>query len=282
MQLIADTLGFAKSTIHYERHRVQPYNAQLAQKDADRKRGQCGRKSTLTPDKKRLIENHLRMTWSPEIVAYQLKLATSTMYNWSSNGRLNFSLSDLPHRNVYQRRKKETRGTFKVEQTIEKRPARVNERKEFGHWEVDTVLSSRGQDRTCVVTFLERQSRVYWAIKVHNRTKEAMATAFQRFMKSFGRTVKSITVNHGKEFSGYRELRDTYKISVYFCHVYSQWERASNELFNRKLRYFFPKKSNFRDVDEQRLYEAIELINNWPMKLHNYQTPLEVFRVCSN
>ncbi|CAK1250684.1 IS30 family (Tra8) [Fructobacillus fructosus] len=61
-----------------------------------------------------------------------------------------------------------------------------------------------------------------------------------------------------------------------------QWERASNELFNRKLRYFFPKKSNFRGGDEQRLYEAIELINNRPMKLHNYQTPLEVFRVCSN
>ncbi|WP_047975379.1 IS30 family transposase, partial [Fructobacillus sp. EFB-N1] len=174
------------------------------------------------------------------------------------------------------------RGTFKVEQTIEKRPEKVNERKEFGHWEVDTVLSSRGQDRTCVVTFLERQSRVYWAIKVHNRTKEAMATAFQRFMNSFGSTVKSITVDHGKEFSGYRELRDTYKISVYFCHAYSPWERASNELFNRKLRYFFPKKSNFRDVDEQRLYEAIELINNRPMKLHNYQTPLEVFRSCSN
>lgn len=36
MRLIADTLGFAKSTIHYELHRVQPYNAQLAQKDADR------------------------------------------------------------------------------------------------------------------------------------------------------------------------------------------------------------------------------------------------------
>ena len=69
------------------------------------------------------------------------------MYNWLNNGRLNFSLSDLPHRNVYQRRKKETRGTFKVEQIIEKRPPKVNEQKEFGHWEVDAVLASRGQDR---------------------------------------------------------------------------------------------------------------------------------------
>ena len=78
--------------------------------------------------------------------------------------------------------------------TIEKRPAKVNEQKKFGHWEVDAVLSSRGQDRTCVVTFLERQSRVYWAIKVHNRTKEDMATGFQRFMKSFGRTVKKVSL----------------------------------------------------------------------------------------
>ncbi|WP_421825122.1 transposase, partial [Fructobacillus cardui] len=64
---------------------------------------------------------------------------------------------------------------------------------------------------------------------------------------------------------------------VYFCHAYSPWERATNELFNRKLRYFFPKKSHFRDVSEQRLYEAVELINKRPMKLHHYQTPLEVF-----
>ncbi|WP_428835635.1 IS30 family transposase [Secundilactobacillus kimchicus] len=277
LQKIADTLGFSKSTIHYELQRVQPYVASLAQQDADHKRKQCGRKTTLSRSQKNLIESYLALTWSPAMVAHQLKLATSTLYNWLNNGRINFLLTDLPHRNAFQRRKKENRGTFKVEQTIENRPDKVNQRQEFGHWEVDTVLSSRGQDKTCLVTLVERQSRMLWAIKVPNRTKGAMKLAFKRFMNQFGSTVKSITVDHGKEFSGYRHLQQQYGIQVYFCHAYSPWERATNELFNRKLRYFFPKKSHFRDVSEQRLYEAVELINKRPMKLHHYQTPLEVF-----
>ncbi len=199
------------------------------------------------------------------MVAHQLKLATSPFYNWLNNGRINFLLPDLPYRNAFQRRKKENRGTFKVEQTL------------GVDWEVDTVLSSRGPDKTCLVTLVERQNRMLWAIKVLNRTKDAMKVTFKRFMKQFGSTVKSITVDHGKEFSGYRHLQQQYGIQVYFCHAYSPWERATNELFNRKLRYFFPKKSHFRDVSDQRLYEAVELINKRPMKLHHYQTPLEVF-----
>ncbi|HAT55210.1 MAG TPA: IS30 family transposase [Lactobacillus sp.] len=54
-------------------------------------------------------------------------------------------------------------------------------------------------------------------------------------------TVKSITVDHGKEFSGYQELEVIHHIKVYFCHPYSPWERASNEYFNRRLRWLFPK-----------------------------------------
>lgn len=34
-QVMADALGVAKSTIHYELQRITPYNAELAQLDAD-------------------------------------------------------------------------------------------------------------------------------------------------------------------------------------------------------------------------------------------------------
>ncbi|MDF7637828.1 helix-turn-helix domain-containing protein, partial [Leuconostocaceae bacterium ESL0958] len=122
LQKIADTLGFSKSTIHYELQRVKPYSAQLAQQDADQKRHLCGRRVTLKPDLKRQIENHLRLTWSPEAVGHYLHVATATLYDWLHKGRLDFALTDLPHRNVYQRRKQETRGTFQIDQSIEQRP----------------------------------------------------------------------------------------------------------------------------------------------------------------
>ena len=282
LQKIADTMGFSKSTIHYELQRVKPYQAQLAEQDAATKRQRCGRKSLLTAGNKQVIENHLRLTWSPEAIAHELHLTTATLCNWLNQGRLNFSLENLPNRNVFQHRKNETRGTFQVDQSIEERPKNINDRTCFGHWEVDTILSSRGKDKACLVTFIERQTRLLWAIPAPNRTKEAMTEVFKHFTKRFGSTVKSITVDHGKEFSGYRELQKRHDISVYFCHAYSPWERGTNELFNRKLRWFFPKKTLFSQIDDQQIYEALELINKRPMKLHDYRTPLAIFRDRSN
>lgn len=156
----------------------------------------------MTTTNKHLIENHLRLTWSSETIAHELQLATSTLYNWLNQGRLNFLLENLPNRNVFQHRKNETRGTFHVDQSIEERPGSMNDRTCFGHCEVDTVLSSRGKDKTRLVTFVERQTRLLYAIPATARTKEATSGVFKHFIKRFGSTFKSITVAHGKEFSG--------------------------------------------------------------------------------
>ncbi|TAR14784.1 IS30 family transposase, partial [Lactiplantibacillus plantarum] len=100
----------------------------------------------------------------------------------------------------------ENRGKFTSGTSIEQRPITVNQRLAFGHWEVDTVLSSRSESRSCLVTFLERKTRLLWAIKVPNRTAKALNTAFGKFMGAFGPQVKSITVDHGKEFANYQAL----------------------------------------------------------------------------
>lgn len=275
---MSEKLGFSKSTIHYELSRVNPYDPVLAQEDADNKRKKCGRKTILTDDLKRIVENHLRMTWSPEDISHFYKVNTSSIYNWINKKMLNFDPSNLPNRNVRKKRKAENRGTFKVNQTIENRPDYINNRSDFGHWEVDTVLSSRGQDKTCLATFVERKSRFFWAIKIPNRTKTSLNIAFDKFMSTFSSAVKSITVDHGKEFSGYEELQSRYTLDVYFCHAYAPWERGTNEWFNRRLRWFFPKKTNFKNVSNESIFEALELINNRPLKVNSYQTAIEVFR----
>lgn len=46
--------------------------------------------------------------------------------------------------------------------SIEQRPTNVNNRCDFGHWEVDTVLSGRGDSKACLFTFVERKSRILW------------------------------------------------------------------------------------------------------------------------
>lgn len=133
LQAMADALGVAKSTVYYELKRVVPYDPQLAQFDADQKRRRCGRPLGLTAALKCLIENHLRLTWSPEVIAKAYGLNTASIYNWLIRGDLDFPLCELPNRNVRHRRAGETRGNFKVSQSIEDRPQAVNDRRSFGH-----------------------------------------------------------------------------------------------------------------------------------------------------
>ena len=105
-----------------------------------------------------LITNHLRLTWSPEAIATAFNLNTVSIYNCLNRGWLPFKLTDLPNRNVRQHRVSERCGKFTSGTSIEQRPTTVNQRLAFGHWEVDTVLSSRNESRSCLVTFVEHKT----------------------------------------------------------------------------------------------------------------------------
>lgn len=93
---MADALGFAKATISYELDRVKPYDPELAQQDADRKRRNYGRHSMLTTVLTTLIINHLRLTWSPETITAAYNLNTASIYKRLNRGWLPFKLPDLP------------------------------------------------------------------------------------------------------------------------------------------------------------------------------------------
>ncbi|KZU08046.1 Transposase [Lactiplantibacillus plantarum] len=64
-------LNRSPSTISYELSRCQPYQAELAQTDAEYKRSRCGRKTKLYDKLRQIILNHLRLNWSPEMIAHE-------------------------------------------------------------------------------------------------------------------------------------------------------------------------------------------------------------------
>ena len=166
---IASKLSVHKSTISRELRRCQNgYSAVLAQEQYDHRAKQKGRKSRLTPKLKKEIEDGLKSSWSPEQICgrYQLEqkpmVAFKTIYNWLYAGLIDLDLSVL-RRKGKTRQPKETRGTFRIGTSIAKRPKEVRNRETFGHWELDTVVSSRGKSKDCLATFLERKTRFYLA-----------------------------------------------------------------------------------------------------------------------
>ena len=92
-------------------------------------------------------------------------VAFKTIYNWLYAGLIDLDLSVL-RRKGKSRQPKETRGRFRIGTPIAKYPKEVWNRETFGHWELDTVVSSRGKSKGCLATFLERKTCFYLAFKI--------------------------------------------------------------------------------------------------------------------
>ena len=188
---IANKLGVHKSTISRELRRCQNgYSADLAQEHYDHKTKQKSRKSRLTPKLKKEIENGLKSSWSPEQICdrYQLEqklmVAFKTIYNWLYASLIDLDLSVLRCKGKTGQ-PKETRGRFRIGTSIAKRPKEVRNRETFGHWELDTVVSSRGKSKGCLAIFLEPKIRFYLAFKIPDRTAQSMFPAIKQLCGLF-------------------------------------------------------------------------------------------------
>ena len=66
-------------------------------------------------------------------------------------------------------------------------------------------------------------------------------------------------------------------VPVYFADPYVSWQRGSNENANGLLREFFPKGTDFAQVGDGELADALAKINGRPRKCLGWRTAHEVF-----
>lgn len=284
IQEMADKIGVSRTTIDRELQRVPEdliYNADHAQLDAEMKRSRCGAKSKWTSELAYQIECDLQDSWSPEQIANaRQRVSFKTIYTWIYEGMLDVSKQCLRHKGIRQEKQVETRGKMIVGHTIDERPTSVATREEFGHWELDTVVSSRGESKACEATFIERKTRFYWTISMIDRTATSMEQAIKKFVGKLGnqKAFLSCTVDRGKEFSCWKEVERDLNVPMYFCDPYSPWQRGTNENGNGLFREFFPKGTDFSKVTEEEKQEALRKINTRPKKTLNWKNCWEVFQ----
>lgn len=279
---IANLIGVHHSTVARELNRMEgEYLAVKAQQLATAKSANKGRPLKLTPQLAALIESRLQQTWSPEqLVGAELAgvLSFKTIYSWIHRGFLAVTEKVL-RRKGKKPSTQETRGRFSVERTIKERPQEVEDREVFGHWELDTMVSSRGKSKGCLATFVERKTRFYVAIKMDNRTKESMFTAINSLHSTLtSKLLKTFTVDRGKEFACCEQVETKFGIPMYFADAYAAWQRGSNENSNGLLREFFPKKTDLAKVTLDELTNALILINNRPRKCLGFKTPFDMLK----
>lgn len=277
---ISKILGFHHSTIAREINRCKDnYLANTAQIDRDIKASLKGRKNKATEKIKQEIIEKLNSKWSPEQISGSILkgiLSFKTIYNWLYSGILDFDISKL-RRKAKSRKAKETRGKFNIGNSIRIRTKEIKKRKYFGHWELDTVVSSRGKSKGCFATFVEMKSRFYIAIPMEDRSKESMYKAIQKLMNSLPKAaLKSFTSDRGKEFACYKDV-ERQGIDFYFADHYSAWQRGSNENSNGLLREYYPKKTDLAKISVNDLINNLMELNSRPRKCLGYQTPFNIF-----
>lgn len=162
--------------------------------------------------------------------------------------------------------------------SIKSRPKEVKKREIFGHWELDTIVSSRGRSKGCLATFVERKTRFYTAIKIKDRTQKSMLKAIKQLATQMPKeAIKTFTTDRGKEFACYKEVEKNLKIPVYFAELYAAWQRGSNENSNGLLREYYPKRTDLAKINDDELGENLLQINKRPRKCLKWKSPYELF-----
>lgn len=287
--------GVVSREIRRNKERNGSYSALRAQKKADeRKRRNRDRRSKLDEDI--ILKNHvvseLRKGMKPHVIAGRLKhhpppgmeskhVCHETIFQWIFMGHGKYE--DLYKFLTFnQRKRKKQRAGRRGRRlcipdriSIHARPEHINERKEYGHWETDSMVFSRQKERLSVQ--YERKAKYVLIHRLSNGTAEETDGAIQDSILSLPQYLwKTLTFDNGKEGVNHGRLRQEYDIQTYFCDPYASYQKGGVEQTNGIIRHFLPRDTNMSKITQQDIYEIQQKINHTPRRSLNYRTPAEV------
>lgn len=308
---IATLLGINRQTIANELSRGQidqvkkvngklryyrvysPETAQIRYQD-NRQLSHRPRKLEKVQDFIAYFTTHFREDgWSPDAAVGRAKTAglylpdemvcTATLYNYIEAQLLEVRNIDLLEK-TGRRVKHKANHKFKrmlTGRSIDDRPKRVDTRREFGNFELDTVVGKRNGQESVLMTLIERKTRFQFVRLIDSRDADSVNHAMRTIVKDHGDVIKTITADNGSEFADLSRVLDGVA-DVYYAHPYRSSERGTNEAHNRMLRRDFPKGMSLDTVSPQDVAEAARKINDLPRLILKYQTPTERFNAESN
>ena len=140
-------------------------------------------------------------------LSFETNICVRTLYSYIDKGVfLRLGLKHLPlkgnrkpHKRKIKIAAKPSRGT-----SIEKRPDIINDRTEFGHWEMDCVEGKK-KKRETLLCLSERFTRKEIVVKIPDKTPISVVKFLnvieRKYGKIFRKVFKTITVDNGVEFS---------------------------------------------------------------------------------
>ena len=211
---------------------------------------------------------------------FKTEISYKTIYNYIDEGLFpNLTNKDLPVKKQVKKRGYHhirTAITNRKGTSISECPREVENRIEYGHWEMDTVVGKQGT-KAVLLVLTERKTRQELIFKMSSKSQKCVVQKLDRLerkmgSKKFRETFKTITCDNGCENLDYEGierscLTEKARTKVYYAHPYSAWERGTNENANKLIRRFIPKGADIRKFSLERIKMIENWINNYPRRI---------------
>ncbi|UZO82106.1 IS30 family transposase [Aquimarina sp. ERC-38] len=293
---IAEQLGRDRSTIYREvrrnaDNRSGKYNAELAQRKAQKRHKDKAKHKVFTPSMEKLVCDGLQDHLSPEQIKGRAMLEGTPcvsheriyQFIWQdkkAGGRTYLCLRNKGRK--YQKRggKQAGRGCIPNRRDITERPRVVDKKERIGDLEIDLVI---GKDhRGALVTINDRATGMLRMGHIENKSAREVQVKTEELLEDWKPFIKTITSDNGKEFANHQEIAEELDIDFYFAKPYHSWQRGANENLNGLIRQYFPKGSSFAEITKEAVEKVENILNNRPRKRFGYKTPNEVYATFIN
>jgi len=234
----------------------------------------------------KLVEEKLKLKWSPEQIVGRCKLEGKPMVSieriyqhvWTNKAQGGDLYTYLRHGHRKSRKRYGSRRSaryIKGKVSIDKRPEIVAQKTREGDWEIDTIIGAQGKG--VILTSIERKTQFTLITKLQSKNHKHVQKAAINMFAPYKNQVLTITSDNGLEFAGHKRIARKLQAQYYFAHPYSYWERGMNEHLNKLIRQYIPKKSSFNNYDYSYVLNVQKQLNQRPRKKLNFKTPNEVF-----
>lgn len=264
------------------------YDARKAHHKATQRRKQAKvqcMKVAMDPELKKYVTHHITEHQSPEGISLRLKNVDTHLPYASTKAIYKFVYS--PHGRCIERhlhskavakkpgRKRDTATVWDDGRvSIEKRPHKVENRREFGHWEGDFIES--GKDGTgSLLVLVERKTRYVFLRYVSDRSADGVNALVEEMLADV--PVRSVTIDNDVSFKKHETLSEMIGADIFFCHPQCSHEKGGVENRNKAARRYVKKRTDISQYSAKYIQYVEEKLREKFMVCLNGRSPQEAW-----
>lgn len=115
------------------------------------------------------------------------------------------------------------------------------------------------------MTLVDRTSKYLEGGRANSHTKHDVRDVEIKCL-SKQKHINTVTLDRGKEFTAFAEVEDVIDVVFYFVLPHHPWQRGTNENTNGLLREYFPKGTDFTNINDEEIALVYDVLNNRPRK----------------